>query len=129
MGVAEPAGTMHTPKRDLMSRSLQFADEIIGFVEKEQRRRVIPARILDQLLRAGTSVGSHNAEAESALTRRHLLSLRARALQEAQEAQYWLRVIERRRSAHSPAQLAELLSQASQLVAILTTCVKKLRGL
>ena len=110
-----------------MARSLRFADNVVALVEMEQRRRVVQARILDQLLRAGTSIGAHNSEAESALTRRHLLALRA--LQEAQETQYWLRLLERRGSSHSAVQLADLLSQASQLVAILTTCVKRLRGL
>lgn len=111
-----------------MARSLRFSTELVTFVEFEQRRRVIPARILDQLLRAGTSVGAHNAEAESALTRRHLLALRGRALQEAQEAQYWLKVIAGRANAHSPDAVRHLLAQLSELVAILTTCVRKLKG-
>lgn len=111
-----------------MARSLRFSHEIIEFVEREQKRRVLSARILDQLLRAGTSIGAHNAEAEKAISRRHLLALRARALQEATEAEYWLKVIERGRRAYAPDVVTSLLSQASELVAILTTCVKKLRG-
>jgi four helix bundle protein len=119
---------MDKPPRDLLARSLRFADEIIDFVEREQQRRRIAGRILDQLQRAGTSVGAHNAEAESAITRRHLLALRARALQEAEESQYWLMVIQRRRTAYSETVVASLLAQVSELVAILKVCVRKLRG-
>lgn len=119
---------MPVPPRDLMARSLRFSHEIIEFVEREQKRRVISARILDQLLRAGTSIGAHNAEADTAISRRHLLALRARALQEATEAEYWLKLIDTGRRAHAPEAVASLLSTASELVAILTTCVKKLRG-
>lgn len=119
---------MARPIRDLMARSLRFSTVLVEFVEHEQHRRVLPARILDQLLRAGTSIGAHNAEAESALTRRHLLALRARALQEAQEAQYWLMVIDSGGKAHSPETVSDLLAQVSELIAILTTCVKKLQG-
>jgi four helix bundle protein len=114
--------------RDLLERSLRFSRELVPFVEREQRRRRIAARTLDQLLRAGTSIGAHNAEAESALTRRDLLALRARALQEAQETQYWLKLIETGGQAHSADALNSLLKQVSELVAILTTCVKRLRG-
>ncbi len=83
--------------RDLMARSLRFADGIIDFVEREQQRR-------------------------------HLLALRARALQEAEECQYWLMVIQRRRNSHSEPVVADLLAQVSELVAILKVCVRKLRG-
>lgn len=71
--------------RDLSARSLRFSTELAAFVEVEQRRRVVSPRVLDQLLRAGTSIGAHNAEAEVAITRRHLLALRAGALKEAVE--------------------------------------------
>ena len=89
---------------------------------------MVAARILDQLLRAGTSIGAHNAEAEVAITRRHLLALRAGALNEAVEAEYWLKLVMAGGRSQSPAVVQELLSQVSALIAILTVCVKKLRG-
>ena len=128
MALAEAGRSMPSHVRDLSARSLRFSTQLTAFVEHEQRRRVLSARVLDQLLRAGTSIGAHNAEAEVAITRRHLLALRAGALKEAVEAQYWLDVVAAGGRAHSQDRLNELLSQVSELTAILTVCVKKLRG-
>lgn len=119
---------MPTPARDLTARSRQFSVQLLDFVEREQRRRVVSARVLDQLLRAGTAIGAHNAEADAAITRRHLLSLRAGALKEALETEYWLHLIAEGHRCHSQEALADLQRQLSQLTAIPTTCVKKLRG-
>ena len=119
---------MTQPPRDLTARSLQFARQLTAFIEHEQRRRVLSARILDQLLRAGTAIGAHNAEADAAITRRHLLALRAGALKEARETEYWLELIASGGRSHSDDAVRQLQAQASQLTAILTTCVKKLRG-
>lgn len=119
---------MSTPARDLTRRSRVFATQLLAFVDHEQRRRVVPARILDQLLRAGTAIGAHNAEADAAITRRHLLALRAGALKEALETEYWLDLIARGGRTHSTEALAQLQVLLSQLIAILTACVKKLRN-
>jgi four helix bundle protein len=121
-------GVMTVPARDLAERSRRFAIALSAFVEREQRRRVVSARMLDQLLRAGTAIGAHNAEADAAITRRHLLALRAGALKEALEAEYWLDVIAAGGRCHSEHVVADLRSQLSQLTAILTSCVKRLRG-
>lgn len=109
---------MTPPPRDLAERSLQFSKQLVQFVEHEQRRRVLSARTLDQLLRAGTAIGAHNAEADAAITRRHLLALRAGALKEARETEYWLEVVAAAGRSHSPAAVTELQQQASQLTAI-----------
>jgi four helix bundle protein len=119
---------MAPPTRDLAERSLQFSKELARFVEREQRRRVLSARVLDQLLHAGTAIGAHNAEADAAITRRHLLALRAGALKEALETEYWLDIVASAGHSQSGSDVAALRLQASQLTAILTTCVKKLRG-
>jgi len=119
---------MATPPRDLTERSLRFSRELLRFIEGEQSRRAFPPRLLDQLMRAGTSIGSQNAEADSAITRKHLLALRARALQEATETQYWLKVLASAERSGSGEAIEALTIQASELVAILTVCVKRLRG-
>jgi four helix bundle protein len=119
---------MQPPLRDLSARSLRFAAQLTEYVEQEQRRRMVPARLLDQLLRAGTSIGAHNAEPEVAITRRHLLALRAGALKEAVEAEYWLKLVMAGGRSQSQAVVQELSSQVSELTAILTVCVRKLRG-
>lgn len=128
MTVAHAYSAMTPPRRDLAERSLEFSKQLTAFVEQEQRRRVLAARVLDQLLRAGTAIGAHNAEADAAITRRHLLALRAGALKEARETEYWLELVAAGGRSHSDDAVKQLQAQASQLTAILTTCVKKLRG-
>jgi len=119
---------MPTPSRDLTERSLRFSRELLRFIEHEQSRRVYPPRLLDQLLRAGTSIGAQNAEADSAITRKQLLSLRVRALQEATETQYWLKVLAATKRDDTTEPIESLTAHVTELVAILVVCVKRLRG-
>ena len=128
MSIAVATGAMSTAPRDLTERSLQFSRDLLRFIEREQGRGVFPPRLLDQLMRAGISIGAQNAEADSAISRKHLLSLRARALQEATETQYWLKVLASREPTDSASSIRQLTAQVSELVAILTACVKRLRG-
>lgn len=119
---------MARQRRDILERCIEFSDVLLDFVEHELRRGLIPAKLLFQARDAGTSVGAHNAEAQSASTRRHLLTLRLGALREAREAQYWLELIRRRQQTDRPGQLTRLAREASELVAIHTTIVRRLRG-
>ena len=52
----------------------------------------------------------------------------AGALKEEVEAEYWLKLVMAGGKSRSPAVVQELLSQVSELTAILTVCVKKRRG-
>jgi len=119
---------MPGPKRDLLERCLRFSDVLIDFVEHELRRGALPMKALLQARDAGTSIGAHDAEAQSATTRKHLLALRLGALREARETQYWLELTRRRRASDRESQLTWLCEEVSELVAIHTTIVKKLRG-
>lgn len=105
-----------------------FADVLVDFAEHELRRAVIPMKLLLQARDAGTSIGAHDAEAQSATTRKHLLALRLGALREAREAQYWLELTRRRRASDRESQLTWLCGEVSELVAIHTTIVRRLRG-
>lgn len=79
------------------------------------------------MLRAGTAIGANIEEAKSAHSRRDLAAKYAVSLREARECHYWLRLI----AADCP-QFAEmtngLIDECNQLIAVLTTTVKKLRG-
>ena len=126
--VAVTSVVMAQAPRNLAGRAFAFSAQLLAFVEVEQRRRTLSARVLDQLLRAGTAIGAHTAEAESAITRRQLLALRAGALKEAHETRYWLELIASSGRSHTPAEVENLRAGVSELIAILTTCVKKLRS-
>lgn len=118
---------MAAGRRDLTERSAAFSVRLIQFTAHERRRGLVPQSLLQQALRAGTAIGAHNAEAQSATTRRHLISLRAGALREAREAQYWLHLIDRAELCADSRDIGWLLGEVTELVAILSTSVKRLR--
>ena len=78
------------------------------------------------MLRSGCSIGANLEEAKSAQSRRDLLSKFSIALKEARETQYWLRLLAATDSAPAE-ETSRLIAQASELVAILTTSVKRLK--
>ena len=118
---------MPTQRRDLLERSAAFATRLLRCFVAERKRGLIPQTLLQQALRAGTAIGAHNAEAQSATTRRHLLALRSGALREAREAQYWLNLIEQSGLCADSAEIGWLLAESGELVAILSITVKRLR--
>lgn len=82
--------------------------------------------LANQLLRSGTSIGANVEEGQAAQSRADFLSKLSIACKEARETHYWLRLL-------APSdivdehRLTELLDEADQLVAILTTITKKTR--
>lgn len=121
---------MGTQRRDLVDRGRRFGGRILAFAAMVQRRGLVPPEVLGQLCRAGTAIGAHDAEAEAALSRAHLRHLRAGALREARETQYWLAIVADRLSASPDVTLypeaADLTREVGELVAIHTTIVARL---
>ena len=108
---------------DIRDRAFLFACDAIRAYPRE---RLDPRtlRIWLQFISAATSGGSHLEEAEAASSRAHFVTLNRGALRELREAHYWLRIlIATRLQGHEPA--APLAAEASELVAIVTTIVKR----
>ena len=74
-----------------------------------------------QLLRAGTSIGANLEEADAAQSKPDFVSKCTISLKEAREAHYWLRILK----ATGKAEADRLLGEANELIAILTTIVRK----
>jgi four helix bundle protein len=78
------------------------------------------------LLRSGISIGANIEEAQASQSEADFISKYSISCKEARETHYWLRllvasdIIPRER-------LAELLDECDQLIAILTSIIKKLR--
>ncbi|MEX2270508.1 MAG: four helix bundle protein [Vicinamibacterales bacterium] len=111
---------------DYRQRSFAFACEIVRFYRLISKRHDVPLPIAKQLLRSGCSIGANLQEAKSAQSRRDLVSKFSIALKEARETQYWLRLMASTGLA-TETELASLEQEATQLVAILTTSVKRLK--
>ena len=78
--------------------------------------------IIDQLVKAGTSIGANLEEAKAASSKREFVRYVEIALREARESLYWLRICAELKLG-PPDRLSELEGEADQLVRILTVIV------
>lgn len=83
--------------------------------------------LANQLLRAGTSIGANVEEAQGGQSRADFIAKSYIACKEARETHYWLRLLAASNVVTSE-QITELTDEANQLVAILTSIVKKARA-
>ena len=109
---------------DIRERSFLFACEVVSAFPTERPLDPPSWRVWQQLVAAGTSVGAHLEEAEAASSRAHFVSLNRGALRELREARYWLRLIAATKLRGHEG-IATLEVEARELVAILTTIVKR----
>lgn len=109
--------------KDIRERSFEFACRVVrlhrALLHKQGGRA-----IAGQLLRSGTGVGANLQEAESAQSKADFISKNRIALKEARESHYWLRIIAATNIV-PPNRVQPLIDEANEIIAILTTIVKK----
>jgi four helix bundle protein len=117
---AEPEST----PRDIAERTFEFAKSVVALCRSVKCRDAAARVIVGQLVRAGTSVGANVEEAQASHSRADFANKCSIACKEARETRYWLRLLSAAGdlSASSP---TDLLTECEELVAILTTIVKK----
>ena len=81
----------------------------------------------NQLLRSGTSVGANIEEGQAAQSKADFVSKYSITRKEARETNYWLRLLAESGTV-SHEQTKELLAECNELVAILTTIIKKVQS-
>ena len=106
---------------DIRERTFAFGCDVARLALSFDLRPGVRS-IVDQLLRAGTSVGANLEEAKAASTRREFIRGAEIALREAREALYWMRICEALNLGPA-ATVAQLKGEADQLVRILTAIV------
>jgi four helix bundle protein len=79
-----------------------------------------------QVLRSGTAIGALVREAEQGESRRDFVHKLAIALKEAHETDYWLELLDRSGSL-PPKASASLRSDLNELVALLTSIIKRVK--
>ncbi len=111
---------------ELRERTKRYASAIIGlYVQLPKQTEEV--RVLGkQLLRAGTSVAAHAREASRARSDSEFCSKLDGLLQEADESQLWLELL-RDDCAVANDEMTRLMGETSELLAIFTTIVSKLR--
>ncbi len=113
---ANPRGQI-SPIQD---RSFAFAVRVVKLTRALKDASGVLYPLVDQLLRAGTSVGANVAEAQSAESRADFIHKLSIACKEARETHYWLRLLAASEVV-SEKHLEELTDEADQLTAILTS--------
>jgi len=110
--------------KNIQERTFEFACRIVKLHRTLTRRGATARRLAAQLLDAGTSVGSNLEEAEAGQSRADFISKCRIALKEARESRYWLRLFAATELV-PPKRLTSLIQEAHEIVAILTTIVRK----
>jgi len=112
------------PAHDLRERTFRFACRIVTFCRKLSVGESLQRQIARQLIRSGTSIGANFEEAHGAHSRREFACKLSLVLREARETHYWLRLVVASDLA-KPDEVQDVVSEASELVAIFTTAVTK----
>ena len=113
---------------EFRDRTKRFAAGVIRlFVRLPKSKEEV--RVLGkQLLRSGTSVAAHVREASRARSDDEFISKLGGALQEADESILWLELL-REECGADAGNTAPLEREASELIAIFTTIIRRTRGL
>jgi four helix bundle protein len=79
-------------KYNLQERTLEFAKKIIQLC-KSVKFDPVTSKVIDQLVRSGTSVGANYMEAVNASSKKDFKNKLFICKKEAQETQYWLTIL------------------------------------
>ncbi len=113
--------------QDLKLRTKAFALRIIRMYSKLTKSDTVAQVLGKQVLRSGTSVGANYREASRARSKAEFVSKIGDCLKEIDETEYWLELIVDS-GCVSANRMTELLDEARQLIAILSTIDKNAKS-
>jgi four helix bundle protein len=112
---------------DLPDRAFHFSVRIVKLCRTLDKKPGVSRTLANQLLRSGTSIGANIEEAQASQSKADFIAKYSISCKEARETHYWLRLLVA--SDLIPKnRLIELLDESNQLIAILTSIIKKLRA-
>ena len=111
---------------ELKQRTKRFALQVIELVNKLPQNKTTFV-IGNQLIRSGTSVGANYRSACQGRSKADFISKMGVVLEEADETLYWLELL-LESGIVSQQQLAPLMKEANELVAIFTASLKTARS-
>jgi TIGR02436 family protein len=118
---------MDDTPQEIGERAFAFAVRVVKLCQTLDNRPGTPRTLSNQLLRAATSIGANLQESKGGQSRADFLCKISIALKEARETHYWIRLLVAA-DILSEKQLAALLDESNQIIAILTTIVKKVKS-
>ncbi|MDX1582788.1 MAG: four helix bundle protein [Thermoanaerobaculia bacterium] len=110
---------------ELRQRCLVFATDVLRFADESDPRGPARWTVFKQLCGSAASIGANLEEADAAQSRADFISKCCISLKEARETRYWLRLIQRTFFPHREDDLHPLIQEATELIAILTTIIRK----
>ena len=111
-------------KEDLQERTFQFATRVVKLCKVLDDSPGVSRTLAKQLLRSGTSIGANVEEGQGSQSKADFVSKYSIACKEARETHYWLRLLVASELIPE-SRLSELIDESNQLIAILTTIIKK----
>jgi len=114
-------------KRDLPARTFEFARRIVKVCQVLDQTPGVSRTLANQLLRSACSIGANVEEGQGSQSKADFTAKYYIACKEARETHYWLRLLAAAEIV-LPDRLTDLIAEANQLIAILTTIVKKTRA-
>ena len=114
------------PQRDLPNRTFEFALRVVNVCKLLDQTPGASRTLANQLLRSGTSVGANVEEGQASQSRADFTTKYAIACKEARETHFWLRLLAASELI-PPNKLQSLIKESNELIAILTSIVKKTR--
>jgi len=117
----------NSKEKDIKERSFSFACRIVKLYQFLAKKRGGGEILGRQVLRSGTSIGANLEEASAGQSKADFIFKCNIALKEARETYYWLRLLMTTRIVPI-GRLRQLANESNELVAILTTIVKKSRS-
>lgn len=113
-------------RNDLPERSFQFALRIVKLCQVLDEKPGVGRTLARQLIRSGTSIGANIEEGQGSQSEADFLSKYSISCKEARETLYWLRLLTASDIVEK-SKLKSLIHECDELIAILTTIVKKLK--
>ena len=114
-------------KYDLEERTAKFGEDIIALCRKF-RRSPVTDPLVNQLVRAGTSVGANYMEANGASSKKDFANKVFICKKEAQESKHWLRMLASGGLGEHDSELARLRKEAQELTLIFNKIAATTRG-
>ena len=111
---------------DIKERTFEFALLIVELSRFMDELPGTSQHLAAPLLRSGVAVGASVEEAHSGLSKPDFIARMSTAEKEARETNYWLRLLAASGLVDS-SRLAVIIDESQQLIAILTTIVKRSR--
>lgn len=117
-------GGMNPTSVDIKERAFEFAVRVVALCRRLDENPGVSRTLSNQLLRSGTSIGANIEEAQGSQSKADFVAKMYISCKEARETNYWLRLLVATKSLPAK-RLAPLTNESHQLVAILTSIVKK----